>query len=206
MTEQEAQDWVIAQFGREAQARLARLVEIVIAEAPHQNLIAPSTLTAMWSRHIVDSAQLIPLADARAGSGPWLDIGSGAGFPGLVVALLVERQVILVEPRRRRATFLQVAATALDVGDRVEILCADAASLAQPCAVISARAVAPLVNLFGYGSNCATHDTIWVLPKGRTAREELASAEQAWHGMFHVEHSVTDPQSLIVLASGVSRR
>jgi 16S rRNA (guanine527-N7)-methyltransferase len=72
--------------------------------------------------------------------------------------------------------------------------------------VISARAVAQLSSLFASAVQCSRRKTLWILPKGRTAREEVAVAEQTWHGVFHVEHSITDPESLIVLAKGVSRR
>ena len=73
-------------------------------------------------------------------------------------------------------------------------------------AVISARAVSAMTLLFGSAIQCSRRKTLWILPKGQSAREEIATAQQTWHGVFHVEHSVTDSNSLIVLAKGVSRR
>jgi 16S rRNA (guanine527-N7)-methyltransferase len=101
MTEEEARQWIRERFGDVGTTRMEALAGLVAAEAVNQNLVAPSTLASIWSRHIVDSAQLIGLANEVQGD--WLDIGSGAGFPGLVVAALTNRAVFLVEPRRRRA-------------------------------------------------------------------------------------------------------
>lgn len=195
----------MARYGSVAFAALAKLAELVRAEARLQNLVASSTLATMWGRHLVDSAQLVDFC-AEAAPGPWVDIGSGAGFPGLVVALLSDRPVVLLEPRRSRARFLAAAAFNLGISERVEVHQANVEQVTIAAAIISARAVAPLGKLFEIGITCATPQTSWVLPKGRSAHEEVASAAAAWHGVFHVEQSITDPQSLIVLASGVSRR
>ena len=123
------------------------------------------------------------------------------------MAALSAYDVWLVEPRKRRAQFLEETADALGLFDRVKVICDHIQNVTSPSAnVISARAVAPLSNLFAWSQNCASIDTKWVIPKGRTAREDVASARETWHGVFHVEHSITDPGSLIVLASGVTRR
>jgi 16S rRNA (guanine527-N7)-methyltransferase len=204
VTEDDAKTWIRDRFGVSGEARMTELARLVTDEAARQNLIAPSTLDAIWGRHIVDSAQLIALASEAEGD--WLDIGSGAGFPGLVVAALTERRTILVEPRKRRAEFLQAAADSLSIAHRVEVIAGKVEAINEPVAVISARAVAQLSALFGSAVQCSRRKTLWILPKGRTAREEVAVAEQTWHGVFHVEHSITDPESLIVLAKGVSRR
>jgi 16S rRNA (guanine527-N7)-methyltransferase len=204
MTEDEAKGWIRERFGVEGEGRMAELARLVIDEATRQNLIAPSTLDAIWSRHIVDSAQLIGFAAETPGD--WLDIGTGAGFPGMVVAALTERRAILVEPRKRRAQFLEIAAGALGISNRVTVVARKVEAVAEPVAVISARAVAQLGALFASALQCSRRKTLWILPKGRTAREEVAVAQQTWHGVFHVEHSITDPESLIVLGKGVSRR
>jgi 16S rRNA (guanine527-N7)-methyltransferase len=204
MTEDEAREWIRDRFGAAGERRMADFVELVIAESTRQNLIAPSTLDAIWSRHIVDSAQLIGFAASQEGD--WLDIGTGAGFPGLVVAALSERRVLLVEPRKRRVEFLEAAARSLGIADRVSVIAGKVETISEPVAVISARAVAQLSALFASALQCSRRKTLWILPKGRTAREEVAVAQHTWHGVFHVEHSITDPESLIVLAKGVSRR
>lgn len=205
MTEDEAKAWVEERFGLGGVAAMAAFAAIVLGETRQQNLIAPSTIDAIWSRHIVDSAQLIGFAGDEKDN-RWIDIGSGAGFPGLVVAALTEREVWLVEPRKRRAAFLAETAATLGIGDRTHVVCGRIENMRQTAGIISARAVGPLTELFGWARDCSTPDTRWILPKGRSAREEVATAEREWHGVFHVEHSLTDPDSLIVLASGVSRR
>ena len=192
MTEEDARAWIGARFGDIGVARMAALAELVTIESGHQNLIAPSTIPTIWARHIVDSAQLIAFADEVRGE--WLDIGTGAGFPGLVVAALTDRLVHLVEPRRRRADFLDAATAALGIGERVTVWASKVETVNAQGAVISARAVASLDSLFASASHCSTADSIWMLPKGRSAREEVASARQTWHGVFHVEQSITDPE------------
>lgn len=209
MIEADAQAWIATRHGETGLAAMRLLIDLVKAESAAQNLVAPSTLNVMWARHVVDSAQLIDLVARYGGSsGAWLDIGSGAGFPGLVVAALTDRAMILVEPRARRADFLRRGVAALGLTDRVKVLRDRVENIADAPrnSVISARAVASLSMLFDGALHCTTADAIWVLPKGRSALEEVATAKQTWHGVFHVERSVTDPASLIVLASGVRRK
>lgn len=176
---------------------------MVEAEQARQNLVSSATLPLIWSRHIVDSAQLLDHAPAE---GLWVDIGSGAGFPGMIVALLTDRPVALIEPRRKRADFLKAAVATLGLESRVTVHIAKAETVALRAAVISARAVAALPDLLGLALPLSTANTCFVFPKGRTAREEVAAARRTWHGVFHVEQSITDPQSLIVVARDVARR
>lgn len=204
MTEEEARGWIEERHGAAGVDVMSRLAALVRDEATRQNLIAPSTLDEIWTRHIVDSAQLIPLAVACPGT--WLDIGTGAGFPGLVVAALTDRPIWLVEPRKRRADFLLACCEALGVVSRTTVMTGKVERVQVDAAVISARAVASLWELLGAAKHCSTWNTLWLLPKGRSAREEIASAQQSWHGAFHVERSVTDPESLIVIAKEVTRR
>lgn len=203
MNEDEALAWLSSRYAAEVE-RLGQFAKIVEDEALQQNLVAPSTLKTMWSRHLVDSAQLIDLVSAVDGS-TWVDIGSGAGFPGLVVAALTSCHVILIEPRKLRAEFLLRTTDALHLAN-VEVACSRVQDVTYIADVISARAVAPMQDLFSWGANSSNEKTRWVLPKGKSAREEVAIAQRAWHGAFHVEQSITDPASLIVVASGVRRR
>ncbi|HWU72652.1 MAG TPA: 16S rRNA (guanine(527)-N(7))-methyltransferase RsmG [Sphingomonas sp.] len=203
MTEDDARNWAAARFDAEAMLRLEHLTALVTVESDQQNLIARSTLATIWSRHIVDSLQLAPLAPA---GGDWLDIGTGAGFPGLAMAAVQpERRFILVEPRRLRADFLREAAQALSL-PQVEVITGKVENFGQVVAVISARAVAQVAQVIASAAQCASNETLWLLPKGRSAREEVARAKQRWHGMFHVEQSITDPDSSIVIARGVRAR
>jgi 16S rRNA (guanine527-N7)-methyltransferase len=203
MTEDEARDWATARVDAEAIERLDHLAAIVTVESDQQNLIARSTLETIWARHIVDSLQLAPLAP---GAGDWLDIGTGAGFPGLALAAVQpDGRFILVEPRRLRADFLRDTAAALSL-PRVEVITGKVENVRERVAVISARAVAQVAPLIASAVQCASNETLWLLPKGRSASEEVARAKQRWHGMFHVEQSITDPESSIVIARGVRAR
>ncbi|MDJ0275325.1 16S rRNA (guanine(527)-N(7))-methyltransferase RsmG [Sphingomonas sp. 2R-10] len=203
MTQDDVHDWIVTHFGAARTEVLAQFTRRIVTETPNQNLIAASTIDTIWQRHVLDSAQLVPLA-ADAPDGDWIDIGSGAGFPGIVAAILTDRRVVLVEPRGRRATLLAEIAADLDLANvvvhqaRIERLAVE-----HPAAIISARAVARLAALFAIGHRHGDDDTIWLLPKGRSAAEELAEAMVGWRGMFHVEHSITDPTSSIVVARGV---
>ncbi len=203
MSEDDARDWIATCFGAARTDLLARFADRIVAETPNQNLIAASTVETIWQRHLLDSAQLVPLA-AEAPDGDWIDIGSGAGFPGIVAAILTDRRVVLVEPRGRRATLLSDIAADLRLSNvvvhqaKIERLAVE-----RPAAIVSARAVARLAALFAIGHRHGGGDTIWLLPKGRSAAEELVEARAGWRGMFHVEHSITDPTSSIVVARGV---
>lgn len=204
MTEEEARGWLDAQFSvpRETWDRLERYVAILLAAMDGQNLIAESTRPHVWARHIVDSAQLLTHA-VQADDGEWIDLGSGAGLPGIVVACLSDRPVLMVESRRMRIDFLNEVVAQLGLGHarvfggRVENVAPTAA------AVISARAYAPLPKLFASAAHLANKKTLWVLPKGRNAENELEAARPAWQGLFHVEPSVTDADSAIIVAQAV---
>jgi 16S rRNA (guanine527-N7)-methyltransferase len=188
---------------RETFEQVEAFVALLKAEAAEQNLIARSTLDEVWERHILDSAQLVRF-EPRPGAS-WLDIGSGAGLPGIVIALLVEGPVVLVEPRRLRADFLRVVIDKLGLSSQVTVHHAKVERISGRFDVITARAVASLVRLLEISSHLSTKNTVWALPKGRGARTELAEAQRAWQGAFHVEQSVTDPDSYIVVASGVGK-
>lgn len=207
MDEASAREWLTATFDvpRETMERLDRFVALLRKENEKQNLVSASTLDRVWSRHIADSAQLLLHAPRQPGS--WLDLGTGAGFPGLIVALLYPGAVTMIEERRRRAEFLVRAAEILDLLARTTILAQRVETAEVPaCDVISARAFAPLGRLLELGQRFATAKTRWVLPKGKNAQSELAAVESSWQGSFRLEASLTDPDAQIVVAEGVRRR
>lgn len=207
MTEDEARAWLDSEIGvsRETIARIETFIGFLFEEGERQNLIATSTRDHVWARHIADSAQLLPLA-REAADGAWVDLGSGAGFPGLIVAALSPRPVVLVESRRKRIEFLEQAARLLGVTAHVIVLGGRVETVpAQPAAVISARAFAPLDRLFTLGARFSRSGTLWLLPKGRNAQSELEAARNTWQGVFHVKQSVTDADSSIIVAQGVKR-
>lgn len=181
--------------------RLERFVELLIAESAQQNLIAASTIPTMWVRHLADSAQLLSL-DTRDGEGMWLDLGSGAGLPGLVVGILSPRPILLVESRKRRCDFLRSVAADLGLA-HVEVIEAPLERIeTRQAATISARAFAPLDKLIDLSARFSTESTQWLLPKGRNAVKELALLPEAWQRMFHVEQSRTDADSQILVGTG----
>ena len=207
MTEDEARNWLHdIGVSRETMDVLERYVALLLAEADHQNLISNSTREQIWARHIVDSAQLVPLAQ-EAKSGLWIDLGSGAGLPGLVVAALTNRPVLLVESRRKRIEFLTEAVERLDFGSRVSVEGRRVETLSDHIAasVISARAFAPLDKLLDASHRFSRSGTLWLLPKGRSAQSELDATRGTWQGTFHVKQSVTDPDSAIIVARNVRR-
>lgn len=207
MTEEEARGWVRDRYGVSRETAVAQFGDILVAEAEHQNLIARSTLETLWARHLTDSAQLVPLAE-KAGEGAWLDVGSGAGLPGIVVALLTERPIVLVEPRTKRVLFLREAAERLGIADRVTVVGSKVESYhpTSPVAVVSARAVSELSALMLSTAHCTDSSTVWLLPKGRSAQSEVDAARAKWQGRFHVEPSITQPDSGIVVATQIGAR
>ena len=202
-SEEAARDWIAATFAPSADqwARLEQFATMLVAESAQQNLIAASTIPTMWVRHIADSAQLLAL-DARDGDGLWLDLGSGAGLPGLVVAILSERPIALIESRKRRCDFLRAVIGELALA-HVEVIEAPLERIeTRAAATISARAFAPLDKLIDLSARFSTESTRWLLPKGRNAVKELALLPQAWQNLFHVEQSLTDADSQILVGTG----
>lgn len=210
MTEEEAQAWLDARgwwAGAEGQ-RLRAFVELVRQESAQQNLVSQTSLDSMWARHIVDSAQLLPLAAIEGGSSTlWVDLGTGAGFPGLVIACLTAIPIMLVETRKLRVQFLSRCVDHLQLNHvTVSASRVEALKLSGPATHISARAFAPLDRLFRDSSHLASPNTQWLLPKGRNAQLELESVRADWQGVFHVEQSVTAEDSVIICATGVTAR
>jgi 16S rRNA (guanine527-N7)-methyltransferase len=202
MTEDEARDWIRTHTDVSRETRLAAFVDLLRDEATRQNLVSPSTLEQIWARHIVDSAQLLQHVDP---GGLWLDIGSGAGLPGIVLAILRDDPVELVEPRKLRTAFLQHCVDTLGLTN-VTIHTAKVERTKGRASVITARAVGTLDTLFRIARHRSDRSTIWVLPKGRNAQSEVEDAQLWWQGSFHVEPSVTAPDSLIIVAKEVRPR
>lgn len=203
MTEDQARQWIASRYPA-AMERLAIFAQCVIDESTRQNLVSPSTLAQMWTRHILDSVQLLQFAPPTART--WCDIGTGAGFPGIVVALIFEGRVTLVEPRIRRATFLREAAETVGITTTVDVIQAKAENVtAAAYDVISARAVSSIDDILRMSAHLRGDGTRIILPRGRSGIVEVESARQRWHGLFHVEQSITDPESSIVVADQVSR-
>ena len=187
---------------RETFERLQTYVELLKAESLHQNLVSESTMENLWDRHILDSAQLLRFEPNEGQS--WVDIGSGAGLPGIVIACLGQGPITLIEPRRLRAEFLSKVVETLDLN--AAVVCAKVERIGGRFDVITARAVASLSKILEMSQHLSTGNSLWVLPKGRSAQSELVEAQRAWQGSFRIEQSVTDEESFIVVGTGVRAR
>ena len=203
-SEDEARSWMerVLDVPRETMQRFGLFAELLRAENDRQNLVSRSTLTSIWVRHIADSAQLIRFRTCPQAS--WLDLGTGAGFPGLVVAALHSGPVTLIESRKLRVDFLRRAADVLEVKPRILLTRAERAP-ADNYEIISARAFAPRDRIFSTCQRFSTENTRLILPRGRSAQTELEQLESTWQGRFRLEPSVTDPDAWIIVAEGVRR-
>ncbi|HZB70271.1 MAG TPA: 16S rRNA (guanine(527)-N(7))-methyltransferase RsmG [Sphingomicrobium sp.] len=186
---------------RETVALLEDFVRRLKRANQEQNLVSASTIDSVWDRHILDSAQLVRFQPFPTAS--WIDIGSGAGLPGIVIAALVEGSVTLVEPRRLRAEFLHETVVALGLSGRVSVHASKIEKVVGQFHVITARAVAPLGRLLGMAHHLAHPGTVWALPKGRNAKIELAEARRSWQCDARSEASCTDPDGQILVLSKV---
>ncbi|MGB7656045.1 MAG: 16S rRNA (guanine(527)-N(7))-methyltransferase RsmG [Novosphingobium sp.] len=201
-TEIDARDWLtgLGEWDDAAGARLEKLAMMLAEENQRQNLVSVSSLEAVWLRHIVDSAQLLSHV-SRETSSPWLDLGTGAGFPGLVIAALrPEIELVMVESRGRRAEWLERARAAMGLTNASVIGLTLEKVPTRPFRVISARAFAPLPKLLALSARFSTATTTWLLPKGRSARQELLDLTQ-WKHMFHVEQSLSDADAGVIVGT-----
>jgi 16S rRNA (guanine527-N7)-methyltransferase len=189
---------------RETFGLLERYIDRLRTANSAQNLVSASTLDAVWERHIVDSAQLVRFEPRSEAS--WIDIGSGAGLPGIVIAILSNGPITLAEPRRLRAAFLQETVNELGLAPRVTVAPTKIENVCGTFDVITARAVAPLPRLLGMAIHLAHSGTVWALPKGRSAKSELAEAQRSWQCNVRSETSCTDPASTVLVLSGVGAK
>lgn len=171
------------------------------------NLAAPSTLDALWSRHILDSAQLLPLAPDAT---DWLDLGSGGGFPGAVLAiLLTEREngrIELVESNNKKAAFLKSVLGSLGAPAIVHVCRIEEAvqRVRQP-QVVTARALAPLPRLLDLARPWLEAGATGLFHKGRDYAAEIAESRDAWRFDLVEHRSRVDPASRILAVSNLTR-
>ena len=184
-----------------AMVRLERFIPLLAAENERQNLVSKPSLDNIWSRHIADSLQLLDFVPRETVE--WLDLGTGAGFPGLILALAnPDMRMLLVESRKRRVEWLERICDEFSLeycsvlGTRLETV------ESREVDVITARAFAPLGKLLELSARFSTRSTTWLLPKGRKGAIELSEQPAAIRKMFHVEQSVTDPTAGILIGKG----
>ena len=169
------------------------------------NLVSGATLDDLWRRHFLDSAQLVPLLPE--GEGHITDLGSGAGFPGLVLALITGRPTQLIESDQRKAAFLGEAARATGCAGRVQIHAARVEALKSwESPIVTARALADLTQLLDWVSPFLSTASVCVFPKGAKAEDELTAASRVWKMTVERRRSVTDPTGLILRLSHLERR
>lgn len=191
---------------RETFANLERYVDLVRKWNPTINIVSRKSLDDVWSRHIVDSVQAFTCVKC---TGPWVDIGSGGGFPGAVIGILAKElspncQVTLIESDQRKSAFLRTVSRETSSGFRViakrieevEPQCAD---------VISARALADLSTLLEFCERHLKPTGSAVFPKGITWKKEVEAAQREWKFELDPITSVTEPQAVILKIKGIER-
>jgi 16S rRNA (guanine527-N7)-methyltransferase len=209
LTADRARALALIHVSRETSERVDRFVALLLTWQQTTNLIAPSTIPHLWTRHIADSLQLLDLApDARV----WIDLGSGGGFPGLVLACALAdtpgAAIHLVESNAKKAAFLReaqrtVGAPAIVHAERIEDFVASFSGRAD---VVTARALAPLNSLLELAFPLlAKGGATGLLPKGQNAEEELGEARRNWNINVNLVPSRTDPAGRIVVVRKLAR-
>ena len=196
-----------ANVSRETMARLDAMDRVLIDWSERHNLIARSTIKDRWERHFLDSAQLEPLLPK--GIKTIVDMGSGAGFPGLVLAaMLAEKNVsvTLIESTQKKAAFLSEAANAMGLSNlKVVPARIESVKLGFTPDIITARALARLDKLLAYGAEIAGKTTRYFLLKGQDVEGELTAAAKSWHMEVIRHQSRTSPEATILEIGKLAR-
>ncbi|MGB3797051.1 MAG: 16S rRNA (guanine(527)-N(7))-methyltransferase RsmG [Alteraurantiacibacter sp.] len=200
-TEEQARMFCAERCESAAMERLTSFLPLLVSENERQNLVSRASLECIWKRHIADSLQLLDHVPRETDN--WLDLGTGAGFPGLVLALARPgTRITLVESRKRRVEWLEYVRKKFSLekcivlGSRLESV------ETVEAGVITARAFAPLDKLLELSARFSTRSTVWLLPKGRNGANELSEQPAAIRKMFHVEQSETDLSAGILVGKG----
>lgn len=193
----------VANISEDVLLRLETHLELLIKWQPRVNLVAASTMADPWRRHFLDSAQLVP--HIRLEDKAVIDIGSGAGFPGMVLAIMGVPGIELVESNLRKCQFLQEVARTTET--RVRIHPCRAENLGEGFAdLVTARAVAPLDRLLVCAHRILRNDGRCLFLKGNQVREELTAATKSWNMRFEIVPSLTDPSGVILKLEGIVHR
>jgi 16S rRNA (guanine527-N7)-methyltransferase len=194
---------------RETLERLDRFVALLLKWQQTTNLIARSTIPEVWTRHVADSLQLLALApDARV----WIDLGSGGGFPGMVIACAIAdvpgAAVHLVESNSKKAAFLREAARVAGVPATIHAIRIEkfVDSFAGPADAVTARAVAPLKLLLDQSVSLIVAGALGIFPKGQDVEAELTEASKYWKINVNLVPSRTDLMGRIVVVRALERR
>jgi 16S rRNA (guanine527-N7)-methyltransferase len=209
MAEDRARAMALVPVSREIAARLDRFVALLLQWQTRINLIAPSTIPAIWTRHIADSLQLLELApQAKC----WVDLGSGGGFPGIPIGCALAgvpgARVHLVESNAKKAAFLReavrhIGAPAIVHPVRIEEFMRN---FSERPDVVTARALAPLQDLLALAEPLLKTGAKGLFPKGQDVDAELTLASKCWSMQMELVPSKTDPRARIVVVDGLRRR
>lgn len=204
---------------RETSARLAAYAALLVKWQARINLVGPATLPDLWRRHFLDSAQLLPFlteislpragggGSVVGGGGVLVDLGSGAGFPGLVLALLTDWRVHLIDSDQRKCAFLRQVALETGVLDRVTIHAKRFEAVAPfPADAVTARACAPLADLLSYALPFIGESGRCLFLKGKGVEEELTAARAHWNMRVERRPSLTESAGSILVIDQVQRR
>lgn len=194
-------DWL--DVSRETLEKLEFYASEIRRWNPVINLVSKASLADIWARHILDSAQVYPLGNANAGL--WLDIGSGGGFPGIVMAIMGAPQMVLVESDQRKATFLRQVSRQLGldlqvIAKRIDDLPPFGAQ------TMTARALAALTQLLPYAYTHLAAEGSAIFPKGRQVAEELAVAQAKWRFEHRLVPSRTDTDAALLVIRNIEPR
>ncbi len=194
---------------RETEERLDRFVGLLLTWQKTTHLISPSTVPTLWTRHVADSLQLLDLApSARL----WVDLGSGGGFPGLVIACALAEtsgaQIHLVESNTRKAAFLREAARVTRVPAIVQAMRIEkyVANFSPVADVVTARALLPFKSLLDNSFSILSRGALRLFPKGQDVAAELTQASKYWNIDYTLAPSRTDSLARIVVVRGLERR
>lgn len=193
---------------RETQKCLESFVDLLLDWQQRQNLIGPSTIPAVWTRHVADSLQLLDLApDAKV----WVDFGSGGGFPGIPIACAIAGRpgahVHLIESVGKKATFLREAVRVTGVPATVHQIRSEifVKTPVESVDVVTARALAPLKTLCDQAFPLIAKGAIGLFPKGQDVAAELTAAAKYWNIQAETAPSKTSPEGCIVIVRGLSK-
>jgi 16S rRNA (guanine527-N7)-methyltransferase len=190
---------------RETLQRLETYAGVLVKWQAKINLVGPATLPDLWRRHFLDSAQLLPLLPAATGT--LADLGSGAGFPGLVLAIMTDWRVHLLDSDQRKCAFLRQVALDCGVLDRVTIHARRIEQVTGLLAdVVTARACAPLGELLDLAEPFIGEKGTGLFLKGAQAEEELTQAQRRWTMRLDRRDSISDPAGKLLIVSQLKRK
>jgi 16S rRNA (guanine527-N7)-methyltransferase len=192
---------------RETMDDLHQFAELVRKWTAKINLISTNTIDSLWDRHVVDSVQIYGMAPKTYNK--WVDIGSGGGFPGIVVAIIGKEkqpnaEFVLIESDQRKAVFLRTAIRELGLSAKVVAERIENAA-PQNADIVSARALSPLSMLLPFSERHLKSDGQAIFHKGKKARSEVADAMNNWRFTLEDSPSLTDPDAQILVLKGIYR-